>query len=94
MADYEVDCRRLGAIDWIARSGSPNDTQLPGDSGEILAAALIFGLLGLDGIRITSIDATGKKLEKPDLDVTFADGTTVGVEAADVIATSQRRHDA
>jgi hypothetical protein len=53
---------------------------------------MIFGLLGLEHVVISSLDSTGAKLEKPDLDVTFSDGSTVGFEAADVVASRQGQH--
>lgn len=94
MADYLVDGTRLGSICWPSRSGSPNDPHLDVASGELLSAALILGLLGHERVAIVSKDSNGQKLERPDLNVSFADGKSIGVEIADVIATPQAKHDA
>jgi len=93
MADYLVDGVRLGTVDWRSRSGSRNDARLHRDSAEALTAALILALLRHTGIAIRSTDSLGKKLERPDLDVTFADGIVIGVEAADVTSTAQGKHE-
>jgi hypothetical protein len=92
IAEYSVDGTRLGGIDWPTRTGSDNDRRLEPPANEILGAAMIFGLLGLDHVAISSLNSTGAKLEKPDLDVAFSDGSTVGFEAADVVASRQGQH--
>jgi len=63
-------------------------------AGEVLGVALILGLLGHEEARLATLDGSGKKLERPDFDVTLADSDRVGVEQADVTGTAQRKHEA
>ena len=93
VAEYTVDGARLGGIRWRMRTSSANETRLERKANEILGAALIFGLLGLENVDTASLDQIGSDLECPDLDVTFCDGSKVGFEAADVVATRQGRHE-
>lgn len=92
MAEYMVNRTRLGGICWKMRTSSPNETRLDPKDNEILGAALIFGMLGLESVNIVSKDPAGNDLERPDLDVTFSDRSTVGFEAADVVETHQGKH--
>jgi hypothetical protein len=92
MAEYKVDGVRLGGIDWPTRSGSRNDRRLETRANEILGAAMIVGLLGVENVSIRSLEPAGTQLESPDFDVTFSDGRTIGFEAADVVATRQGQH--
>lgn len=94
MAEYMVDGKRLGAISWPSETGSLHSRRLSKDAGEILGSASILSLLGFDGVVITSEDSTGRKLERPDLDVKFKDGTEIGVEQADVSPPDEYKHDA
>lgn len=94
MSDYIVDGVRLGAIELETKSGSANDVFLEKRIGEILTASLVLAQLGNENVQLTSTDATGKELERPDLDARLADGTEIGLEVADVVATRDAKHDA
>lgn len=93
MASYWLDGTRLGTVELQTRSGSRHDRRLQSELAEIGTAAQVLALIGHEGVSITSQDASGKKLERPDLDVTLADGTTIGVEAAEATTTAQGKHD-
>ncbi len=64
------------------------------EAGEILGTASILSLLGEKNVTITSLDSNGLKLERPDLDVKFDDGTEIGIEQADVAPPDEAKHDA
>lgn len=83
MAEYRVDGKRLGEIDWKTRSGAPDDPELAQTDSEILTAALTLAHLNRENVVITAHGADGRPLEKPDLDV-IVDGVTVGIEVAEV----------
>lgn len=94
VADYRVDGNRLGSIDWQTKSSVSRDRRLPKEAREILGTASILSLLAFQNVRIISLDHTGRKLERPDLDVKFSDGTEIAVEQADVAPPAEAKHDA
>ncbi len=87
MADYVVDGVRLGAIELKTTTGSANDVFLEKQSREIFTASLVLAKLGYQNVQLTSRDATGKRLERPDLDARLAGNVEIGLEVAIVEAT-------
>ncbi len=94
MADYSLDGIRLGSVELETKSGSANDVFLAKKIGEIHETSLVLARAGLEKLAFTSLDAMGKCLERPDLDVRLLDGTHIGLEVAHVVATADAKHDA
>jgi hypothetical protein len=94
MSDFTVDGVRFGAQLADTRSGSKHDRRLSKESEEVVTAAFILGRLGYSRVRLSSKDESGRKLERPDLDAKFEDGTTLGIEVAQVGTTGRMKHDA
>lgn len=94
MADFTVDGIRFGELSPSTVSGSPHDRRLTKRSEEIVTAAFILGRLGHERVKLTTKAADGQSLERPDLDASFSDGTTAGIEIAQVGSTRRMKHDA
>jgi hypothetical protein len=93
-AEYTVNGKRLGSIDWRTKSGHSGDTMLEKSDSEVLTAAFVLARLNHERVAITSVDSDGAQLERPDLDARFEDGTEVGIEVADVGQTDEMKHEA
>jgi hypothetical protein len=94
MAEFAVDGVRFGTLLPDTISGSVHDRRLSKATEEVVTAAFVLGRLGLADLEIVTRDQSGKKLERPDLDVRLADGSIVGIEIAQVGPTQRMRHDA
>lgn len=94
MSNYLVDGKRFGGLDLTTKSGSANDTSLEKRMSEINIASMVLSQAGFDGVKITSVDALGKPLERSDLDAEFQDGAVVGLEIAEVVETDVAKHNA
>lgn len=92
-ADFTVDGIRYGSQLPETRSGSPHDDRLTKRSEEIVTAAFILGRLGYERVRISTRDADGRSLERPDFDVQFENGDEIGLEVALGSSTNRAKHD-
>lgn len=94
MAEYLVDSERLGQMEISTKSGSPNDIYMEKRVSEIVTAAMFLSRIGYEHAEISSFDANGKRLERPDLDVRLPDDQLIGVEVAEVLETHIGKHNA
>ncbi|MDE2481135.1 MAG: hypothetical protein KGN02_02965 [bacterium] len=94
VADYVVDGARFGVRDLKQKSKSPNDVEIDQATSEIWTACTLFACLQIPIREIRSLDESGQRLERPDLDVILDDGSCVGVEIADASEEALRKHDA
>lgn len=94
MADFAVDGKRFGSLLPETISGSSHDRRLTKRSEEIVTAAFILGRLGYENVQIFTRSSNGMSLERPDLDVRFENGETIGIEISQVSSTNRLKHDA
>lgn len=93
MSNFTVDGTRFGTLSPETRSGSRHDRRLTKRSEEIVTAVFILGRLGYSHVQLLTKTHDGIELERPDLDATLDDGSTVGLEVAQVGSTTRMRHD-
>jgi hypothetical protein len=94
IGSYECDGKPMREYELETVTGSQFDTRIKKPYKEVLTIAYVLSKLGFTKLKITSLDPAGKPLDRPDVDVCLPDGSTVGVEHADVMGTALARQDA
>ena len=72
-AAFKLDGRRLGSLDFELDSPCPHEVYLTRKRHEVDVAAYLLARIGYRNVLIESVDADGKPLERPDLDIVVGD---------------------